>query len=224
MKKKNLLILYLLTLGPLTGCSTNENIELTFTQREYQLKSGEKIEVNKNYKNVKYQLINNPFDSISINEDNGTLTFDDTIPNYTQVMAIATYKEFVSEPCVVTLTYDYHASEVRFTNMSSYIVNNEYKYPSYRELSATALISAGWMHGVRCGYLDEKFLEPAIKAFYACVDAMEESEEGIYMTEISGPTIPLPVFPKLGYKMIPLGKNWSYGIADRYTRRSRTNR
>ena len=126
MKKKNLLILYLLTLGPLTGCSTNENIELTFTQREYQLKSGEKIEVNKNYKNVKYQLINNPFDSISINEDNGTLTFDDTIPNYTQVMAIATYKEFVSEPCVVTLTYDYHASEVRFTNMSSYIVNNEY--------------------------------------------------------------------------------------------------
>ena len=44
-------------------------------------------------------------------------------------------------------------------------------------------------------------------------DAMEESEEGIYMTEISGPTIPLPVFPKLGYKMIPLGKNWSYGIA-----------
>ena len=33
------------------------------------------------------------------------------------------------------------------------------------------------------------------------------------MTEISGPTIPLPLFPTLGYKMIPLGKNWSYGVA-----------
>lgn len=87
------------------------------------------------------------------------------------------------------------------------------KHKSKRELSATALISAGWMHGVRCGYLDKKFLEPAVKAFYACVDAMEEEKDALYMTEISGPTIPLPVFPKLGYQMIPMGKNWSYGIA-----------
>ena len=84
---------------------------------------------------------------------------------------------------------------------------------SYRELSATALISAGWLHGIRCGYLDKKFLEPAIKAFEACVNAIEESEAGVYMTEISGPTIPLPIFPGLGYKMVPLGKNWSYGVA-----------
>ena len=84
---------------------------------------------------------------------------------------------------------------------------------SYRELSATALISAGWLHGVRCGYLDKKFLEPAVRAFEACVDAMEESDSGIYMTEISGPTIPLPLFPRLGYKAVPLGKNWSYGVA-----------
>ena len=84
---------------------------------------------------------------------------------------------------------------------------------SYRELSATALISAGWLHGVRCGYLDEKFLAPAIRAFMAVVDAMEVSDDCVYMTEISGPTIPLPVFPRLGYKLVPLGKNWSYGIA-----------
>ena len=84
---------------------------------------------------------------------------------------------------------------------------------SYRELSATALIAAGWLHGIRRGYLDEKFLEPAINALAACVNAMEETDEGVYMTEISGPTIPLPLLPKLGYKLVPLGKNWSYGIA-----------
>ena len=94
-----------------------------------------------------------------------------------------------------------------------YTFNTLLKHKSYRELSATALISAGWMHGIRCGYLDEKFLEPAVKAFEACINAMEESDEGVYMTEISGPTIPLPLLPKLGYKMVPLGKNWSYGIA-----------
>ena len=87
------------------------------------------------------------------------------------------------------------------------------KHKSYRELSATALISAGWLHGIRCGYLDESFLEPAVKAFEACVNAMEENAEGVYMTEISGPTIPLPLLPKLGYTSVPLGKNWSYGVA-----------
>ena len=85
--------------------------------------------------------------------------------------------------------------------------------PSYRELSATALISAGWMHSVARGYLDECFLEPAVKAFMACIDAVEENGTGVFMPEISGPTIPLPLLPKLGYEMIPRGKNWSYGIA-----------
>lgn len=94
-----------------------------------------------------------------------------------------------------------------------YTFNTLLKDKSYRELSATALISAGWLHAVRRGYLDEKFLEPAIKAFEVCVNAIEESEDGVYMPEISGPTIPLPVFPKLGYKLIPCAKNWSYGLA-----------
>ena len=94
-----------------------------------------------------------------------------------------------------------------------YTFNTLLKHKSKRELSATAFISAGWMHGVRCGYLDEKFLEPAVQAFYACVNAMEEDGDAIYMTEISGPTIPLPLLPKLGYQAIPMGKNWSYGIA-----------
>ena len=87
------------------------------------------------------------------------------------------------------------------------------KYPSYRELSATALISAGWMHGIAQGYLDESFLEPAVQAFRTCVAAIEENEAGVFMPEISGPTIPLPLLPKLGYKRVPLGKNWSYGVA-----------
>ena len=84
---------------------------------------------------------------------------------------------------------------------------------SYRELSATALISAGWLHGIRCGYLDSKFKEPAIMAFKACASAISEGEDGVFMDEISGPTIPLPLFPRLGYTAVPRGKNWSYGVA-----------
>ena len=88
------------------------------------------------------------------------------------------------------------------------------KRRSYRELSATALISAGWLHGIRRGYLDrDRFLEPAVRALECCVTAMEESDEGVFMTEISGPTIPLPLLPALGYRGVPKGKNWSYGVA-----------
>ncbi len=91
--------------------------------------------------------------------------------------------------------------------------NTLLNHKSYRELSATALIASGWMHALRCGYLDSKFLEPALKAFYACTDAIKEELDEVSFPEISGPTIPLPVFPKLGYLMIPRKSNWSYGIA-----------
>lgn len=99
------------------------------------------------------------------------------------------------------------------TMNEDYSFNTLLKQKSYRELSATALIAAGWLHGIRQGYLDKKFLQPAVKAFEVCVNAIEEGDDGIYMPEISGPTIPLPLLPKLGYLAVPLGKNWSYGIA-----------
>ena len=69
------------------------------------------------------------------------------------------------------------------------------------------------MHAIRCGYLDESFKEVAIKAFITCVDAIIERDGKLYLPEISGPTIPLQVFPKLGYKLVPTGENWSYGVA-----------
>lgn len=50
---------------------------------------------------------------------------------------------------------------------------------------------------------------------FDCVLGKEERFYGflMYMPEISGPTIPLPLLPKLGYKLVPRGMNWSYGLA-----------
>lgn len=84
---------------------------------------------------------------------------------------------------------------------------------NYRESSVTALIASGWLRAIRKGYLCEEYLEPALKAFYAVVDNLEEKNGRICLAEISGPTIPLQVFPLLGYKLVPKGENWSYGIA-----------
>lgn len=84
---------------------------------------------------------------------------------------------------------------------------------TYRELSFTALVAFGWLKGVRMGLLDERFKKAANRAFEACVEALQVQSEKMFMPEISGPTIPLPVFPLLGYRLIPKGKNWSYGLA-----------
>lgn len=86
-----------------------------------------------------------------------------------------------------------------------------------RESSATALIASGWMHGVRQGYLDEKFLEPAKKAFYAVVDDLDIHKDGmISLNYTSGPTIPTHIFPYAGYRIqraMFKERDWSYGLA-----------
>lgn len=86
-----------------------------------------------------------------------------------------------------------------------------------KESSATALISSGWFHGVRQGYIDKKFAQPAKKAFYALVDDLEIHKDGrLSMNYISGPTIPMQLFPYMGYvvqRRIFKERDWSYGLA-----------
>lgn len=84
---------------------------------------------------------------------------------------------------------------------------------SYRELSATALIAAGLLHGVRLGLLAPNYLGPGLRALEAVSEAIEVSPGGISLPEISAPTIPLQLFPTLCYKLTPRGRNLSYGLA-----------
>lgn len=84
---------------------------------------------------------------------------------------------------------------------------------SCRELSATALIAAGFLRGARRGLLPEEFREAGNRAFLAVTASIGKDKHGLFMPEISGPTIPLQVFPGLAYRLIPRGKNWSYGLA-----------
>lgn len=85
----------------------------------------------------------------------------------------------------------------------------------YRELSATALIAAGLLHGSRCGWLqDQKYHWAGEKAFRAVAGSITRTPDGEwYLPEISAPTIPLPIFPYTCYKLTPKGRNWSYGVA-----------
>lgn len=83
----------------------------------------------------------------------------------------------------------------------------------YRELSATALIASGWLHAVRQGYLPERFRAPGERALAAVSSTVRVRDGRVELPEISGPTIPVPVFPRLGYLWTPTGPNHPYGVA-----------
>jgi unsaturated rhamnogalacturonyl hydrolase len=85
---------------------------------------------------------------------------------------------------------------------------------SVRELSATALIAAGWLAGVRLGLLPERYRDPGERALECVTAAVHRDRRGRWLfPEISGPTIPLPVLPRVGYRVIPRGANHLYGVA-----------
>lgn len=84
---------------------------------------------------------------------------------------------------------------------------------TYRESSATALIASGWLHGVRTGYLPQAFRASAERAITAVARDLRTENGVTYLDGISGPTIPLQVFPYLGYTLIPRGANRPFGVA-----------
>ncbi|MFA5006878.1 MAG: glycoside hydrolase family 88 protein [Candidatus Izemoplasmatales bacterium] len=84
---------------------------------------------------------------------------------------------------------------------------------TYRELSATALFASGFLAGSRLGLLDGRYRDAGARAFEAVVGAFVETPSGPSLPEVSDPTIPLPLFPYLGYALVPRHRDWSYGIA-----------
>lgn len=84
---------------------------------------------------------------------------------------------------------------------------------SYRELSVTALVAAGWLHAHRLGVLDQAYADRARAALAAVTGALREGPRGLELPEVSGPTIPVPLLPRLGYRWTPRGTNFSYGMA-----------
>lgn len=84
---------------------------------------------------------------------------------------------------------------------------------SYRELSATALIASGWLQACRHGWLDRSYVEPARLALNAVVSSLQLVDGRWRMPETSGPTIPLPGAPQLGYRFARRGSNRRHGVA-----------
>ncbi len=120
--KKHTHIFLLLPL--LLSCSSNDVTYLSFEKNEYLLKNGDSIKVMQKTSNVNYKLIGEIPSNVSLSS-NGVINFDESIPNYSQVLAIATKNNLVSNEVVLTLYYTYLDSSITFSNQIDYITNGE---------------------------------------------------------------------------------------------------
>lgn len=83
----------------------------------------------------------------------------------------------------------------------------------YRETSATALIAAGWLTSVRLGILPDDYAERGRAALDAALRRVVDGKHGPVLTGVSGPTIPLPLLPRLGYLTVPKQADAPWGVA-----------
>lgn len=87
---------------------------------------------------------------------------------------------------------------------------------NYREASATALIAAGFLHASRQAWLPRPYAEAGLRAYASLVEALAtpgRPDRAPRLPEVSAPTIPLPLFPRSGYSLVPRRPDLPYGLA-----------
>ena len=84
-------------------------------------------------------------------------------------------------------------------------------YPgfAYEETSGSLLIAYSFARGYRLGLLEKKYLDSAVETFQAVTARMEKEKDGYSIGGISIGTNPSG---KCGYRMVPRGKDISYGV------------
>ncbi len=129
MKNKNIILsVAFLSLSLLSGCSNNKITSLTFSQSEYVIKNNDAVVVKEKSDDIIYSFAGDIPSGLSLNEKSGVITFDETIPNYTQVLYYAYLKngDIKSDYVVLTLTKEIEQSVLNFVNPIDYISNGDY--------------------------------------------------------------------------------------------------
>lgn len=139
--KNKIKLSFLLLLGLIfTGCNSNQenvtsedslltyrnNKVIYFAQDEYVIHSGDAVTVKQNVKGVTYRVIGANKDKVTLDAKTGVFRYDDSIMNMTQVLYVASYKNYETVPVVVTLEHEYKVADIYFRNLSNYIVDGEF--------------------------------------------------------------------------------------------------
>lgn len=124
MKKTYLLALTLFLL-PLASCSGNNGEStLEFASSEYEIHSGDSVTVSEHNFSVNYAFLGETPSSIEVS-DEGVITYDETIPAYTQLLYKAYTDTKHTDPVVITFLQEEEAPTLTFLSPIPYLVSGD---------------------------------------------------------------------------------------------------
>ena len=132
MKKIYLAVITFVLAFSCAGCA-KKNTEteevtnrLTFAQQEYQIHSGESVTVKQKLSGISYSFAGEVPENVRLDSTNGTIYFDESVPNHTQVLLVASCDDKQSDPAIVTLLQNTVTTELYFHTPIKNIIDGDY--------------------------------------------------------------------------------------------------
>ncbi|MDE7295707.1 MAG: hypothetical protein K2N84_00415 [Clostridia bacterium] len=143
----SLLMAGFLAIG-MSGCRKKETPRVSFSDIEYSISSGERVTAQTTTGgNIKYSIVGSVPAGVTLDENSGVVTFDESVAGGTQIMVRAESNGVSSLPIVVTLVQPDREPEITFTNYSEYLINGDavtvVSKPSYAMTYALSQSVAG---------------------------------------------------------------------------------
>ena len=111
---------------------------LHFAQTEYQIHSGDSVTIKQKLSGISYSFAGEVPENVRLDTTNGTIYFDETVPNYTQVLLVANSDDKQSDPAVVTLLQNAVTTELYFHTPIRNIIDGDYILASSTKNTAIA--------------------------------------------------------------------------------------
>ncbi len=125
-KSKKLLLLFFLCiatfLGGLIACQ-NVAVKVAFTEREYEVNSGDRVQAISTVEGVEYYIVANPLDGVELNSVSGVITFTEEVPDGYQILVGARVGNVSCLPVVCTLRQSLGDVQYSLIRDGAYYVN-----------------------------------------------------------------------------------------------------
>ena len=108
------------------GSSAKEFNRLHFEHSEYKIHSGEAVTVKENYDGIVYSFAGAVPVNTFLNSTTGRITFDESTPNHSQVLLVASYEDMQSDPAVITLLQNNVTTELYFHTPIKNLIDGDY--------------------------------------------------------------------------------------------------
>ena len=99
---------------------------LTFAQLEYKIHSGESVTVSQKLSGISYSFAGDVPANVRLDSTNGTIYFDESVPNYSQVLLVAKTDDKQSDPAIITLLQNAITTELYFHTPIKNIIDGDY--------------------------------------------------------------------------------------------------